>query len=175
MGQIVKRVAKVQGDYVQRVTKIPPGQVATQQTIEEFRRRNVALITNLRDEHVTAVSDILRAATASGARHEDVAPEIADRLGVGFSRAKLIARDQTNKINSQMAQASAASAGIEEYTWGTAKDENVRPDHKRLQGRRFRYDDPPVTDQRTGRRNNPGEDIQCRCVAIPVIPLFDGI
>ena len=175
LGRLVKKMSATTGGYVARVTKLPPGGVATQQVQEQFRRTNVALIRNMRDEHVRELADILRAGAASGARHETLAPQIQERLGVGLSRAKLIARDQTTKLNGQLQQAHQEAAGITEYTWSTSKDENVRKDHRALNGKRFRYDSPPITNTKTGDRNNPGQDIQCRCVAIPVIPLFEDI
>lgn len=175
MARLVARMSARTADYVQRVTKLPPGGIARQQMIEDFRRRNLSLITSLRDEQIQRVGDILRPAAATGARWEDVASDVQDRLGVGLSRAKLIARDQTSKLNGQLQQAHQEAAGITEYTWSTAGDEAVRPDHRRLNGRRFRFDDPPVVNQATGERRNPGGDIQCRCVAVPVIPLFEGV
>lgn len=44
----------------------------------------------------------------------------------------------------------------------------TRPDHLRLNGQRFRWDDPPVVDTRTGARGHPGHDPRCRCYAEPV-------
>jgi hypothetical protein len=46
--------------------------------------------------------------------------------------------------------------------------------HKALDGKRFKFSEPPVVNKK-GERRNPGGDIQCRCVAIPVIPLFEGL
>ena len=50
----------------------------------------------------------------------------------------------------------------------------MRKDHKRLNGKIFSWNDPPVIDTRTGRRGHPGDDYQCRCVAIPVFD-FDTL
>ena len=38
----------------------------------------------------------------------------------------------------------------------------------RLNGKKFRWDDPPVVDIRTGERGHPGMDKHCRCYAEPV-------
>ena len=67
-------------------------------------------------------------------------------------------------------QAKHQSIGIEEYTWHTAKDGTVHPGHTKLDGQRFRYEDPPVTG--TG-RHHPGfspDARPCRCFADPVLP-----
>ena len=64
------------------------------------------------------------------------------------------------------------AAGVNEYTWSTSRDERVRPMHAKLEGQRFAYDDPPETTE-DGETNNPGEDWQCRCIALPVISLLE--
>lgn len=175
LGALHDKVAEKQAAYLQRVVKIPVREAATKSQQEDFIQRNVRLISNLRDEHVEDLAKVFRQAAAAGQRHEDLIGEVQERLGVGFSRAKLIARDQVAKLSGELQQNQQQAAGIEEYEWSTAGDEAVRPDHRRLNGRRFRWDSPPVVNQRTGERRNPGGDIQCRCVAKPVIPLLDDI
>ncbi len=60
------------------------------------------------------------------------------------------------------------SPGILEYRWSTSKDERVRHDHKALDTKIFSFASPPVTNLKTGARNNPGCDFGCRCIAIPI-------
>ena len=85
-----------------------------------------------------------------------------------------MARDQIAKLNSNIAQQQQRDAGVEEYIWSDSGDGRVRPSHKKLNGKRFRWDDPPVVDEKTGRRCHPGEDYECRCVALAVFD-FDNI
>ena len=40
--------------------------------------------------------------------------------------------------------------------------------HKDLDGKIFEFANPPITNEK-GDRNNPGEDWQCRCEAIPIV------
>lgn len=152
----------------------PPrgGQLA--QTVAAFRQTNIDLVSKLGEDQVADLTSILEDANAQGLRHEEIAGLLEDRIGVGESRAKLIARDQTLKYNSSVHVAQAEAAGLTEFVWSTSHDGAVRPMHRELDGKRFRYDDPPVTNDE-GETNLPGEDYQCRCQAIPVIPLFDGI
>jgi SPP1 gp7 family putative phage head morphogenesis protein len=186
--QTARRASAAQASYTARVTKIPGFGLATRDQAlkyaeEEFRKVNVSLITDMGRAHLAKVQRIMRASAAAGLRWEDVAPELQRELGIGERRAKLIARDQTNKIVSDMARLHQQAAGIEEYTWRTAGDLAVRgrpggeyerseSDHWHLEGRRFRWDSAPVTNDSTGERNHPGQDIQCRCTAEPVIPAF---
>ena len=62
--------------------------------------------------------------------------------GISNRRAKIIARDQTQKAVSSFAQARAEQLGFEYYEWVTAGDERVSEEHKHLNGRVYRYDTP---------------------------------
>jgi SPP1 gp7 family putative phage head morphogenesis protein len=85
-------------------------------------------------------------------------------------RARLIARDQVAKMSSEMSAARAKSAGITKFKWrhsgGSADPRKLHLDHN---NKIFSYDDLPVIDERTGEKGLPGQAINCRCVAIPVI------
>lgn len=140
--------------------------------MKAFRDENVALIKSLASDKVSRVRGILDDA-GPGTRVEEIARSIRDMGDVTRSRAELIARDQVLKLNAEVTEVRHRAAGIEEFVWSTSRDERVRPDHKALEGQRFRYDDPPVVDRRRGTRGLPGIHFQCRCVAIPVIPGFD--
>ena len=52
-------------------------------------------------------------------------------------------------------------SGFQYYVWTTRKDDRVRPDHARLEGRIINWNDPPIVDLRSGRRRHPGEDYNC--------------
>lgn len=139
-----------------------------------WRRENVSLIRSIGDEYLSQVEDAVTVATTQGIRAEALAQHLVDRLGVAQSRAELIAVDQVLKANSQLARERYQRVGIVSYRWSTSRDERVRTDHKKLgkmsdSGHVFRFDDPPVVDERTGARGNPGTYFRCRCVAIPVL------
>lgn len=75
-----------------------------------------------------------------------------------------IARDQVNKSIGQFNEIRQTQLGIESYQWQSVGDNRTRPTHAANNGREFYWNDPPA---QTG---HPGEEIQCRCVAIPIIP-----
>jgi SPP1 gp7 family putative phage head morphogenesis protein len=140
--------------------------------VEAFRDRNLGLITALADDQVDKVRKALDKG-GQGRRVEDLADDIREATGVSEDKAALLARDQTLKLNAEVTQARHEAAGITEYVWRTSEDERVRPDHKALDGTRQAYASPPIVDERSGRRENPGGDYQCRCTAEPVIEGFD--
>lgn len=113
------------------------------------------------------LSHTVEEAHRQGLRVEVLAHQLQEQFGFSDSRAALIARDQTLKLNGQLNRYKQQSLGIEEYIWMTSRDERVRKSHQKLQGTRQRWDTPPPE---TG---HPGEDYQCRCNAKPVIPEFD--
>ena len=139
------------------------------QRMRGFRAGNLRLIKSLCSEHVERVGKVLTAA-GRGTRVEEIARELQEATGATKARAQLLARDQVLRLNSQVTEDRHRAAGIEEYVWSASRDVRVRRRHKELDGTRHRYDDPPIVDERTGRRAHPGQDIQCRCCPIPVLP-----
>lgn len=56
---------------------------------------------------------------------------------------------------------------VDKFIWKTITDGRERELHKQLNNTTWRYDDPPVIDERTGQKGLPGETYNCRCDAIP--------
>lgn len=100
--------------------------------------------------------------------------EIEKLYSINERHARLIARDQIAKLNSAITRKQQEDAGITEYVWYTAGDSRVRDSHAALHNKRFKWTNPPIVDSKTGRRCNPGEDFQCRCVALAVFD-FDTL
>lgn len=169
---IGNQIADKSERYMRTVVKIPTPVKGRNHMVDDFTDRNVRLIKNLGEDQINRLTELLRNSTAHGVRSEELAPEVGKILDAGESRLQLIARDQTLKFYAATNQSAQQAAGIDSYIWVTSGDERVRESHAVLDGQEFRYDDPPDTGDGF---NNPGEDIQCRCVATPVIPLFAGI
>jgi SPP1 gp7 family putative phage head morphogenesis protein len=107
----------------------------------------------------------------AGYRADRLAKVIQARYGVTKRKAAFLADQETGLLVSKYREEQAKSIGAVAYKWSTSHDERVRPDHRALNGRIFFFSDPPITNTRTGARNNPGEDFRCRCVAMPVISI----
>ena len=133
-----------------------------------FRKENLGLIRSLCAEHVKRVGKVLR--ENAGARVETIARELQEATGASKARAQLIARDQVLRASAQLTRDRHEAAGITEYVWRTSRDQRTRKNHKRLEGTRQKYSDPPVVDPVTGRRAHAGQDYQCRCSAEPILP-----
>jgi uncharacterized protein with gpF-like domain len=149
------------------------------QDLDRYRYAFVGLIKRATVQQAAKLDRILE--RNQGLHVSDLVRLIQEQTDVDQSRALLWARDQTTKLYSAVTEERHTSLGIEEYVWTTANDEIVRGDpngkwplrngkggdHYSLNGRTFRYDDPPVVDH-TGRTANPGRDYVCRCIAYPV-------
>lgn len=177
-GQMMLQTADYVDDYVRRelgtvlainLRKEIPGLSAL---INEWRDRNVGLIeSGIRASSeivrlrplISDVSEVVELAHASGLRVEALSDQLRERYGVSNSRANLIARDQVLKLNGDINHRRQTVVGIQDYTWSTSRDERVRKSHQALQGTRQKWISPPSV-------GHPGQDYQCRCVAIPVPP-----
>jgi len=136
---------------------------------------NVALIKSIQAQyHERIVSAVMVSVQTGGKGAADVMKEIRHIGGLSEKRAHLIATDQTRKITSAMNAERAKSVGMRKFRWmhsgGSAEPREL---HVKMNGQVFDYDDPPVIDDKTGERGFPGQLINCRCVAIPIIDFSD--
>ena len=118
--------------------------------------------------------------------------QISQEFKTTYRQAKVIARDQTAKINASLNKIRQQKLGVDIYIWQTMRDSRVvgKPgglypkgndahgNHYIMQGLYCKYSDPTVfsTDGKTWRKRTatmpkgePGTDIQCRCFAEPVL------
>ena len=134
-----------------------------QDQLKLFGSQNAQLIRSLPAQELDQVAQIIERGLQEGSRFHSMTQAIQERFGITRRRAKLIARDQTSKLNASLTKLRQQELGVEEYIWQTAGDERVRPTHRAHDGKKFRWDHPPKD---TG---HPGTDINCRCVAVPVL------
>ncbi len=128
-----------------------------------FAAQNSTLIKSLPDQELERVAGAVERGLQQGLRFTEVSKEIQKSFGITHRRATLIARDQTTKLNASLTKLRQEEVGVEEYIWQTSGDERVRATHRANDGKKFRWDTPPKT---TG---HPGHDVNCRCVARPVL------
>ena len=133
--------------------------------VRSFVERNAALIKDIPEQSLSKLETKLRTRIEAGDSLEKVTELVKDELRVAKNRAKLIARDQTNKFMGKLTELRQTALGVEEYIWSTSRDERVRPTHQHNQGKKFKWSDPPAT-------GHPGFEINCRCVSIPVLEDF---
>lgn len=134
--------------------------------LNELTVSNIQLIKSIRTQYLDKVQNAVMQAMVQGTLNKDLAEQLK-KLGEDVeSRAMLIARDQSSKLNAALTRARHEEVGIKKYMWSTSGDERVRESHAEKDGQIFEYTNPPAD---TG---HPGHDVNCRCVQIPV---FDEV
>ena len=182
------RLFKIRSAHIHNLLKREIMSAPTGQVVQTALSRQVGLITSLPVEAAQRVSNLALTGYVAGRRvgeirrlpasaygpldkiPEGLAKEIMKTGHVTASRANLIARTETTRVSTELTKARAEFVGSETYKWQTAMDEDVRMDHRRLQGTIQRWDSPPIADSRSGTRAHPGCIWNCRCYAIPIIP-----
>lgn len=164
-----KMAAQVKGNNAvgMRIMGITPTDIGLAPHVAAARDANIQLIEKAHRVYAQDVRDIMENPDNFGLSVEDLKLLLLERGSVSESRAELIARDQTLKLNGQMTKVRQQNAGVDSYTWSTSLDDRVREEHAALEGQVFRWDNPPEP-------GNPGDDYQCRCVAIAVIAELEG-
>jgi SPP1 gp7 family putative phage head morphogenesis protein len=162
-----------------RLINIAPT-AAHAEALEGFVRLNLDLISRIPQDWLVGTESWMSKSIIEGSRYTGIQRELMQRLGIAPRHAKLIARDQVGKLNGQITQVNQGLAGVEKYMWMTVDDERVRgrpggrfarsrPSHWALDGKTFSWSDPPVAGPGT-QPGHPGDAIQCRCYADPILP-----
>ena len=142
--------------------------------------QNVALIKSVKDEYKENIGKLLRDNVLEGNRPTNLVTQIKDIGGVTKSRAKLIARTETAKINTDMTQLRSEALGAKTYVWSASMDERTRASHAVLDGLTMRFDDDTVysddggltwkpRSKIGGEQIKPGKIWNCRCAMLPII------
>ncbi len=158
------------GEFEQVLKSMQINAFGAERWYNEYSRQwideNLALIKSIREDTLRRIQSELREAVSStlerGVQTKLLANRIRDLSGVTEKRAKLIARDQVGKLNGRLTEYRQRGAGIKEYRWSTSNDSRVREAHAEREGQIFKWDKPPYD-------GHPGQPINCRCVALPVI------
>ena len=160
-------VSRVMGLELEAMIQNAPIGFVAQQRLREA----TPLITTLPIKAAQRVRDLTMKAYSEGGRAKDIFAEIMRGGQVSQAEANTIARTETSRTAAVFAQTRAEHIGSTGYTWVTMRDADVRPDHRLLDGQVFSWSDPPIADRRTGARSHPGAIYNCRCIAIPVLPV----
>lgn len=134
---------------------------------------NAELIKSIPTKYLEDVSTAVMENMRAGMRPSYIAEDLQQRYGVTERRAKFIARDQTSKINGDLAEKQQRAAGFEYFLWMDAEDSRVRHRHRVIANKVteygkgvYRWDDLPLSDK--GEPIKPGQDYNCRCSSRPL-------
>lgn len=132
--------------------------------VEAASQASVGLITRIPAKYLDEVQTQVMSAITTGSGLGELVPYLTKRYKGDARHAQLTALDQVRKASENVNAARLQSLGVEEYVWiHTGGERYPRKLHMSYSGQTFRYDDPPVIDERTGVRGKPGDAIGCRC------------
>ena len=125
---------------------------------------NVALIRTIPERHLAALlDDLTKLASDQPFNQQKVMSVLRNRYKSSGYNVRRLTRDQTSKLIGQLNRHRQTELGIAQYVWQTAGDERVRPSHRDNDGQTFSWaNGSPI--------GHPGEEIQCRCTPLAVIP-----
>jgi SPP1 gp7 family putative phage head morphogenesis protein len=125
---------------------------------EEF----VGLIKNLTEDMAYRINREVLGSILEGRSNADIAKALTNIEDIGRGRARLIARDQANKLNGAMNRFRQEQAGITHFKWKTIIDGRQRDSHGARDNKIYPWDAPPSGEI-------PGGPINCRCRALAVL------
>lgn len=140
--------------------------------IREKYTNNVKLkIQGWSEGEVRRLRERVQKSVNQGFRAETLVKAIKERKKVSESKARFLARNETSIMMANFREARYRAAGVQRYRWQCAKGSSahpVREFHQALDGSLQSWSSPPIID-RNGNRKHPGQDYNCRCIAIPVL------
>jgi len=172
-----KTIEWMDGDFYKTVAKvaIPPKLTDKQRDIiaAQWSENLDLYIKDWTDKSILNLRQQVQGNAFVGQRAENLVKMIQTEYGVSARKAHFLARQETSLLMSKFRETRYKDIGVTRYRWSisgsAAPVGNVRDDHAELNGKIFSWDSPPVTNTDTGARNHPGEDYNCKCVAIPVV------
>lgn len=136
-------------------------------------KSNVSLIRSIPEKYLNNVENLIYESTRAGLSVSYIEKQLLQTYDISKKHAKLIARDQTGKLSGQLNKIRQKSLGFKYFKWITSQDGRVRHRHIVISKTdtdygigTYRWDHLPLSDK--GVPIAPGDDYQCRCVAIPV-------
>lgn len=144
---------------------------ARKKIADEWANNMNLYIKKFTEEEITRLRKDVQRSTLAGVRYESMVSTISKSYGVSQRKAKFLARQETSLLRTKIVETRYREVGVEQYRWQAVAGTEAHPTrkiHKELSGKIFTWDNPPVTSE-DGRHNHPGQDFNCRCVAIPLV------
>lgn len=124
-------------------------------------------IKDFAQERIPQMREKIQELVLKGYRTDKVQELLQKEYGIASRKAKFLAQNETSIMLAEYKKVTYKEMGFNKFQWKTITDGRERELHKKLNNTVWRYDDPPIIDERTGNRGLPGETYNCRCEAIP--------
>lgn len=136
---------------------------------------NFNLIKSIPESQLSKIKTMILQDLSQGKfERADIKKMLQKQFGISERRARMIASDQSHKINASLTMIRSKAIGVTKYVWRNTNDMRVRGkpggfypnskyNHWDREGKVYAYDKPPAD-------GNPGIPINCRCSAEAVLP-----
>jgi len=159
-----ERSREIGAGLAEEIANAPTGEV-----MRALLDEQVDLITSLPLDAAKRVQELALNSISESTRGENIV-ELIMRTGlVSKNHATLIARTETARTAAVLTEARAKHVGSDGYIWRTARDRDVRPLHRKLEGKFCYWNDPPISGEQ-GERSHPGCIYNCRCWPEVILP-----
>lgn len=125
-------------------------------------------IKNWTNDSIIRMRETVGQMALGGKSRLDISEYIAKEFGISQRHAVFLARNETAIATSSYLSAKYKEEGFSFFKWHTNIDGRERPLHRELNGKLFRFDNPPIIDDKTGQKGLPGQTYNCRCTFSPV-------
>lgn len=146
----------------------------TQETLDVFLERNVALVRNVSDVTRGKISDAVYRGYQERRPAREVAKDIREATGLARDRSLRIAADQNSKLSAALDRERQAEAGVDLYRWRHSGKKHPRRPHVARNGKIYeratgKQVNPDGTKMAGGEvvaaGDRPGEPVACGCRA----------
>ena len=164
----IRRTGDFNGRELDRVFQrtlgvgIPASEPYLDDFIAAATRENVRRVTSLLSSQFVEAEGVILSGFRRGLRFEEIASTLQERFSIVENRARLIARDQVASLNGELNRLRQTNLGVTSYTWRASGDDRVRDTHEAFDGQVFTWAEGSP-------EGHPGEPINCRCIAEPVL------
>jgi len=130
---------------------------------------NVSLIKSIPEQYLKQVEGTVMRSYTAGRDLATMTKELRELYPKASGRAELIARDQSNKANAVVNRARQLELGLTKAIWlHSHAGKHPRPSHVAANGKEYDIAQGCLID---GEYILPGQKINCRCIARPVLPI----
>lgn len=145
---------------------------AQNDVVQALIEENVNLIKSIPQHYFTEVTGLVQRSASTGRDVGFLVDELDKRYDITRRRAKLIARDQSNKATQVIKRVEGQHLGVKVGIWvhipGT---KTSRATHKAMNGKPFLISEG-MYDSAVGRKVLPGELVACACTYRDFVPEF---
>jgi hypothetical protein len=150
-------------------------------TFDSWRKNQIMRLMQAQQNEQLKIGRLINNARAEGKAHEKVAAAYAGDQARKHAIFEM--RNASANLNAEINKNRMQEAGIDCYKWSTSGDDAVRDTHREMRNKICRFDDPSVYYDSENKiwkareddmvHKHPGEDYNCRCVALPYLMEID--